>query len=55
MLKNKILAGTMALIMPLTMCLTGCSFVSMFNTFSYQSVLQIKPAICMPCKILKGK
>lgn len=36
MLKNKILAGTMALIMPLTMCLTGCSFVSMFNTFSYQ-------------------
>lgn len=36
MLKNKILAGTMALIMPLTMCLTGCSFVSLFNTFSYQ-------------------
>ena len=36
MLKNKILAGAMALIMPITMCLTGCSFVSMFNTMSYQ-------------------
>ena len=36
MLKNKIMAGAMALIMPFTMCLTGCSFVSMFNTFAYQ-------------------
>ena len=36
MLKNKILAGAMVLIMPFTMCLTGCSFISMFNTFSYQ-------------------
>ncbi len=36
MLKNKILAGAMVLIMPFTMCLTGCSFLSMFNTFSYQ-------------------
>ena len=36
MLKNKILAGAMALIMPITMCLTGCSYLSMFNTFAYQ-------------------
>ena len=45
MLKNKILAGAMALVMPLTMCLTGCSFVSMFNTFSYQyeNAMEYKP------------
>ena len=36
MLKKKIFAGAMALIMPFTMCLTGCSFFSLFNTFSYQ-------------------
>ena len=36
MLKNKIMAGAMALIMPITMCLTGCSYLSMFNTFAYQ-------------------
>ncbi|MBP5775087.1 MAG: DUF4097 family beta strand repeat protein [Clostridiales bacterium] len=36
MLKNKIIAGAMALIMPLTMCLTGCSVIPMFNTFTYQ-------------------
>ena len=46
MLKNKIMAGAMALIMPFTMCLTGCSFVSMFNTFAYQydNALEYTPA-----------
>lgn len=45
MFKKRIMAGAMALMMPLTMCLTGCSFVSMFNTFSYQydNAMEYKP------------